>query len=153
MGTEVETLADLIPIEPRVVCVGINPAPASVAAGHYYQGRLGQRFFTRLRLAGLLPDLVEGWADDAAFELGVGFTDVVKRPTARATEVTLEELNEGRGRLWTILEEAGCPLVIFTFKKAAEAIVGRLEGNGFIPGLRPAGDSEVFVMPGPMEKR
>lgn len=38
MGEEVETLADLIPTEARVMCVGINPAPVSVTAGHYYQG-------------------------------------------------------------------------------------------------------------------
>ncbi len=34
MGSEVETLADLIPVVLRVICVGINPAPTSVAAGH-----------------------------------------------------------------------------------------------------------------------
>lgn len=38
MGQEVTTLADLIPSPCRVLVVGINPAPASVAAGHYYQG-------------------------------------------------------------------------------------------------------------------
>jgi hypothetical protein len=31
MGFEVETLADLLPAHPRAVCVGINPAPTSVA--------------------------------------------------------------------------------------------------------------------------
>ncbi len=36
MGTEVETLADLLPELPRAVCIGINPAPPSVAAGHYF---------------------------------------------------------------------------------------------------------------------
>jgi TDG/mug DNA glycosylase family protein len=152
MDREVETLADLIPLEPRVICVGINPAPASVAIGHYYQGRLGQRFFGRLRQAGLLPAGVDGWEDDAAFELGVGFTDVVKRPTAMASEVTYDELRYGRGRLMVKLEDAGAPLVIFTFKKAAVAVMGKFDGNGFVSGLR-LGDSEVFVMPGPMEER
>ena len=37
MGTTVETLADLMPASPRAVIVGVNPAPSSVAAGHYYQ--------------------------------------------------------------------------------------------------------------------
>ena len=34
MGSRVETLADLIPTHPTMLCVGINPAPISVAAGH-----------------------------------------------------------------------------------------------------------------------
>lgn len=53
----------------------------SVAAGHYYQGRLGQRFYSRLRAAGLLPEQDKGFADDAAFAADIGFTDIIKRPT------------------------------------------------------------------------
>jgi hypothetical protein len=45
MGHRVETLADLMRPGLRAVCVGINPSPVSVAAGHYYQARLGQAFF------------------------------------------------------------------------------------------------------------
>jgi hypothetical protein len=66
----------------------INPAPTSVQAGHYYQGNLGQRFFARLRQARLLEYVEDGYEDDAAFASGIGFTDVVKRPTARADEVS-----------------------------------------------------------------
>jgi TDG/mug DNA glycosylase family protein len=152
MGEEVETLADLIPREARVMCVGINPAPVSVAAGHYYQGTLGQRFFGRLRQADLLPAHVQGWEDDAAMELGVGFTDVVKRPTASADQVRPGELAHGRALLIAKLEAAGAPLAIFSFKKAATTVLGKFEGNGFVRGLR-LGHSEVFVMPGPMEAR
>ncbi len=55
MGEQVTTLADLLRPGLRAVCVGINPSPVSVEAGHYYQGRLGQVFFARLREAGVLP--------------------------------------------------------------------------------------------------
>jgi hypothetical protein len=41
IGSEVETLADLLPAHPRAVCVGINPAPTSVAVGHYSRARKG----------------------------------------------------------------------------------------------------------------
>jgi TDG/mug DNA glycosylase family protein len=95
MGSPVETLADLVPIQPRTVCVGINPAPISVAAGHYYQGRLGQRLFDRLRQVDLLPEQVDSWEDDEAFGRGVGFTDIVKRPTGSASEVTPAEFRYG----------------------------------------------------------
>ena len=44
MGEKVVTLADLLRPGLQAVVVGINPSPVSVAAGHYYQGRSGQRF-------------------------------------------------------------------------------------------------------------
>lgn len=36
MDKRVETLEDLLRPGLRAVCVGINPAPVSVAAGHYF---------------------------------------------------------------------------------------------------------------------
>ena len=36
MGTPVETLEDLLRPGLRAVCIGINPAPDSVAAEHYF---------------------------------------------------------------------------------------------------------------------
>jgi ribosomal protein L21E len=48
-GEEVETLEDLLRPGLRAVCIGINPSLVSVAAGHYYQGRLGKLFFSAFR--------------------------------------------------------------------------------------------------------
>lgn len=96
MGVEVETLEDLLAKNLRAVCVGINPSPVSVAAGHYYQGRAGQRFFARLREAGVIPQTGDGYEDDAALRAGIGFTDIVKRPTPSAKDVRPEEYAHGR---------------------------------------------------------
>jgi TDG/mug DNA glycosylase family protein len=136
MGTTVETLADLIPHNPRIICVGINPSPISVAAGHYYQGQLGRRFFSRLRQVGLLPPDLVGWENDAAYSLGIGFTDVVKRSTGSSVEVDAAELRHGATILAAKLETWGAPLVVFVFKGAAGQVLGRLKGNGFVPGVR-----------------
>jgi hypothetical protein len=54
LGSTVTTLADLLRPGLVAVAVGINPAPVSVAAGHYYQGAAGQKFFRRLAAVGLL---------------------------------------------------------------------------------------------------
>lgn len=151
MGTEIETLADLIPADPKFVCVGINPAPTSVAVGHYYQGRQGQRFFARLVQAGVLQPVSGGFEDDAAVAAGVGFTDLVKRPTARADEVRPDELRHGREVLERKLTHTGAPALVFPFKAAAVALVGRFEGNGWLP--RRFAGCRLFVMPGPYEKR
>lgn len=149
MGTDVETLADLFPSPVQAVCVGINPAPPSVAAGHYFQGRQGQRFYARLRQAGIIGDCPAGAEDDAAFAAGIGFTDVVKRPTARAHEVFPEEMRHGVDLLRAKLEQVSPPLLVFPFKQAAVALVGSFSGNGWID--RTFAGADMFVMPGPYE--
>jgi double-stranded uracil-DNA glycosylase len=147
MGAPVTTLEDLLRPGLRAASVGINPAPASVEAGHYYQGRLGQAFFERLRRAGLLPRK-PGWEDDLAYANGVGFTDIVKRPTASAKEVRPEEFEHGRELLAAKIERAAPQLALFTFKKTATVLFGRIEGCGLIADLQ-LGGAPVFVMPGP----
>jgi TDG/mug DNA glycosylase family protein len=150
MGDDVLTLADLIPDEPRALVVGINPAPRSVAAGHYYQGTQGQRLFSRLRHAGLLTAQDGEWEDDAAVAAGIGFTDIVKRPTPSSAELRREEYEHGKARLRDLLEAAGAPWVIFAFKETAKRVFGKFDGNGHMPAFR-MGASHVFVMPGPYE--
>lgn len=149
MGQRVETLEDLLRPGLRAVCIGINPAPASVDAGHYYQGRLGQLFFRRLRSAGVLGN-VPGFEDDLAFAAGVGFTDIIKRPTATAADLSAAEFAHGKQVLLEKLARFRPALAIFTFKKTAEVLFGPVRGNGFVPGIRLEG-IEVFVMPGPYE--
>ncbi len=148
LGERVLTLADILPTEPRVVCVGINPSPTSVAIGHYYQGRLGRRFFSRLRQAELIDEAGSGFEDDAALLRGVGFTDIVKRPTARADEVTPVEMAAGVRLLEERLEPSNPRLIIFTFKKTAEVLFGRFQGAGFKDGFTLAG-ARCYVMPSP----
>jgi TDG/mug DNA glycosylase family protein len=152
MGQQVETLEDLLRPDLGAVCIGINPAPRSVRAGHYYQGNLGQKLFARLREAGIMPPGRGGWQDDEAFAAGVGFTDIVKRPTARAPDVRAEEYEHGRGLLTAKIERYTPRLLIFSFKKTAETLFGSFSGNGFVSGLE-IGVSDVFVMPGPYESR
>jgi TDG/mug DNA glycosylase family protein len=151
MGAEVLTLADLVPEGAvKAVIVGINPAPPSVAVGHYYQGRLGQQFYARLRQAAVLLPAAGGWEDDEAVASGFAFTDIIKRPTASASEVRPEEYAHGTERLLQHLGSLATPLVLFTFKKTAEVLLGRFQGHGLLPAT--LGGAKVFVMPGPYAK-
>lgn len=133
MGEQVVTLADLLRPGLQAVVVGINPTPVSVAAGHYYQGTSGQRFFKRLTRAGLLPP-GDGFEDDRAFAAGIGFTDVVKRPTRNEESVRPEELNHGRQLLEVKLAALAVPRIVFAFKYAATPLLGDFEGHGLRPG-------------------
>ncbi len=95
MGTTVETLADIPPRPGGVVLVGINLAPISVAAGHYYQGRIGKRLWRRLERLGMLDKPQAGAEDEAFARAGHGLTDLVKRPTVSPRELLEEELGSG----------------------------------------------------------
>jgi TDG/mug DNA glycosylase family protein len=150
-GEQVETLADLLRPGLRAVCIGINPSPVSVTAGHYYQGPIGRRFWQRLQRAGVIEETGTGREDDAAFLAGIGFTDIVKRPTTRANEITAAELEKGRELLTEKLRRHRPALLIFTFKKTATSLFGRFKGHGHRPELE-LGDAQVFVMPGPYER-
>jgi len=151
MGEQILTLADLIPTHPKALVIGINPAPTSVAAGHYYQGRLGQQFYDRLRTAGVLDTSHHEWEDDDAYASGIGFTDIIKRPTRSADDLRPEEYAHGEAALRQRIEKDAPALVIFTFKKTAEKLLGRFEGSGSLAG-RICG-AAVFVMPGPYAAR
>jgi TDG/mug DNA glycosylase family protein len=150
MGESVTTLEDLLRPGLRAVCVGINPSLVSVEAGHYYQGRSGRRFLQRLRDAGVIPESKRGEEDDAAFAAGIGFTDIVKRPTASASDLRADEYAHGRELLLAKLGEHRPGLVIFTYKKSATPLLGEFSGSGLLPRTNLQ-SSEVFVMPGPYE--
>jgi G:T/U-mismatch repair DNA glycosylase len=91
-GEEVETLAERLRPGLRAIIVGINPSPVSVLAGHYYQGRLGKLLWKRLAAHGIVQDLEPGKEDEAAFEQGFGFADLIRRPTATSAELSRAEI-------------------------------------------------------------
>lgn len=151
MGKQVEMLADLLRPGLRAVCIGINPSPVSIASGHYYQGQIGRRVWQRLQRTGMIEEASAGHEDDAAFLAGIGFTDIVKRPTARADVISAAELEHGRELLAEKLRRHRPALLIFTFKKTATALLGPFKGHGHRPEFEFEG-AQIFVMPGPYER-
>ena len=149
-GSPVETLADLPPLRDRLLFVGLNPSPVSVAAGHYFQGRLGQTFWQRLIAAQVLPQATTiETADDALVAAGHGVTDLLKRPTARDT-ATDNELRAGVGPLWQKIAIWRPAATVFIYKRAANTCAGRqlAEPWGHLPGVALAG-RPCILMPGP----
>jgi len=143
------TLADLWPKgSVRAAIVGLNPAPKSVDAGHYYQGNAGQRAMQRLRAAGLIEAPLDGeHQDDAAVRAGVAFTDLVKRPTVGEKDLRQTELEAGRGELLRKLAEKNVPLVVCVFRHPAKVLVDGKAAVGF--QMAADGVTRVFRMPGP----
>jgi TDG/mug DNA glycosylase family protein len=149
-GRAVETLADLPPERGGLLFIGLNPSPVSVSAGHYHQGSLGRRFWSRLGRIGIVPaDVPIEAADDALVAAGHGITDLMKRPTPRDT-ASDAELRAGVGALWQKIALWRPGAVVFIYKRAATVSAGRDLGaawgqlDGVAMGGRPC-----FLMPGP----
>ncbi len=149
-GGRAETLPDIPPKPGGVLLVGINPAPPSVAAGHYYQGRIGRRLWRRLEEVGLLRDAAPGAEDEAFAAAGHGLTDLVKRPTASASELSESELDAGVDELLRKIAEWQPGLVLFAFKDAARRLLGKTVAPGAGGDLAGV---PTFLLTGPYAAR
>lgn len=152
MGREVLTLADVWPEQPRAMIVGLNPAPSSVEAGHYYQGQVGQGQLRKLASAGLFTAPAGRFFEDAAVAAGVGCTDIVKRPSRGEGDVSSDEIRFGARQLAEKLRLHDVGLVVCVFRHPVKVLLGS-EG---VPGMQTTLTSwgaRVFRMPGPYDKR
>lgn len=148
------TIADLMPPHPRLVFVGINPGLWTAATGVPF-AHPGNRFYPALVAAGILPRLPRiteaGMADDdrrLLLDAGIGITNIVRRATIRADELTRDELCEGAQRL---ARDAATwrPRVVAVLGLTAyrqgfgrpRAVAGRQDET--------LGDAELWVVPNP----
>jgi len=104
-----------------------------VAAGHYFQGRLGRRLWNRLQTYGTTGVLPKGAEDEAAFAEGIGFADIVRRPTPTAGLLSVGEKREGAKELLQRLHSRapGRPLIAFVYADAVRAAGALLEEAGY----------------------
>ncbi|MEX0835889.1 MAG: mismatch-specific DNA-glycosylase, partial [Nitriliruptor sp.] len=95
-------------VPPRLVFVGINPGLWTAATGTHF-AHPGNRFYPALHRAGITDrelDRVAGLSDadrQHLIDRGIAITNIAPRATAKASELTSEELRSGgaalRGRL------------------------------------------------------
>ncbi len=89
---------DVIAPDLRVLLCGINPGLYTAAVGHHF-ARPGNRFWPALHDAGITPRRLAPHEERLLLLCGYGLTNVVSRPSARAEEITTEELRRGARRL------------------------------------------------------
>ncbi|MFE4253307.1 G/U mismatch-specific DNA glycosylase [Streptomyces sp. NPDC056910] len=82
-----------------VLFCGINPGLMTAATGHHF-ARPGNRFWPVLHLSGFTPRQLAPAEQEELLSYGLGITNVVARPTARADELSAQEYRDG-GRLLT----------------------------------------------------
>ncbi|MGK5627524.1 G/U mismatch-specific DNA glycosylase [Streptomyces sp. URMC 123] len=141
------TIEDVIADDLRVLFCGINPGLMSGATGHHF-ARPGNRFWPALHASGFTPRRLKPAEQHELLRHGLGITNVAARTTARADELSDEELREG-GRIlrekvllyrprW--LAVVGITAYRVAFAERA-ARVGPQEGT--------VGDTRIWVLPNP----
>lgn len=89
---------DLLEPGLSLVFCGYNPSLTSGATGHHYAHR-SNRFWSVLHAAGITAREHAPEEDEELLERGIGFTNLVSRPTRRADELRRDEIGEGAAEL------------------------------------------------------
>src|SRR3954452_25477392 len=92
-----KTVPDLVAKNLIVLFAGINPGLYTAAIGRHF-GRPGNRFWPALYDGGFTPLIFTPFERSLLLDLKFGITNIVERPTARADELTIDELSTGGQR-------------------------------------------------------
>jgi TDG/mug DNA glycosylase family protein len=130
----------------KLLFVGINPGLISAAAGHYYANPRNS-FWRFLYESGLTPVHLKPEEDVLLPSFGYGITDIVKRPSSRASDLAFKEFVAGRRRLEQIVQQFKPRAVCFNGKTAFEGCFGKAVCKKFgSQSVRLTG-TPVFVLP------
>lgn len=147
LAAEGKSVPDVIAPRLRVLFCGINPGLYTAAVGHHF-ARPGNRFWPALYASGFTDRLVSPFDERELLQSGYGITNVVRRATATADQLSREELRAGGKRLARKVERYKptflAVLGLGAYRTAWErpkAIIGRQEET--------IGETVVWVLPNP----
>jgi double-stranded uracil-DNA glycosylase len=144
---------DLLGPDVRLLFVGINPGLWTAATQTHF-AHPGNRFYPALLRAGVLTQPVDQSAGmteaerDVLRARGLGITNLVRRATAKASELTAEELREGGRRLEALVERTAPRVVAVAGITAYRLAFGIPRA---VPGRQPErlAGAELWVVPNP----
>ncbi len=146
------TLPDYLRPGLDIVLVGINPGEYSAEVGHYFASRRN-RFWPAINRSGLLGEELDPINDYRVLEYGIGFSDVVKRPSNSASKLRAEDYQRWAPILKEKLERFRPLIVCFHGLTGYRNYLRYGEGTAEAPELGPQprdiGESRVFVVPNP----
>ncbi|WP_326567231.1 G/U mismatch-specific DNA glycosylase [Amycolatopsis rhabdoformis] len=141
------TIPDVLKPRLDVLFCGINPGLYSGALGLHF-ARPGNRFWPALHAGGFTPRLLDPSEQHDLLDLGLGITNVVARTTARADQLTDDELREGGKALTAkVLKNEPRWLAILGITAYRTAFGEKRAQVG--PQERAIGDTRVWVLPNP----
>lgn len=104
--------------------VGFNPSLRSGETGHHYANP-NNRFWKIIHEAGLTSRRYRAEEDGELLEHGIGFTNIVARPTKTAAEITKEEYRRGAEVLRDKIARYRPKVVCYVGKGVYEQLSGR----------------------------
>ena len=131
----------------EVLFCGINPGLYSGAVGHHF-ARPGNRFWRALRAGGFTPEVLSPFDEDELLRLGLGITNLVERATARADELSHDELIAGVRRLRRKASRHSPRMIAFLGLSAYRAAFG-VPGAVIGPQERTIGRTRTWLLPNP----
>jgi TDG/mug DNA glycosylase family protein len=140
-------IPDLVGPDLRVLLVGINPSLWSGWSGLHF-GRPSNRLWQTLHEAGLTPRRLRPEETDDVLAAGVGITNLVRRATARADELTADEIRAGVPRLRNAVAEWRPPHVAVLGVTAYRVAFGRPKATVGPQEERLEG-AALWVLPNP----
>ena len=147
-----ETLTDYLRPGLDIVFVGLNPSSYSVKVGHYFANPRN-RFWAALNRSGLAPEELGPERDGELGNYGIGFTDVVKRPTPQASGLRAADYREWapvlRQKLEFFQPRIGCFHGMTGYKAYLKYGEGMDERPELGPQERTIGLSRIYVVPNP----
>ena len=131
----------------EVLFCGINPGRYSAAVGHHF-ARPGNRFWRALFDSGFTDRTLTPIEDSALPSYGVGVTNLVRRPTGSASELTATELREGASILREKVRALAPEFVAVLGIGAYRTAFGRPRATF---GLQPEdlAGARIWVLPNP----
>jgi TDG/mug DNA glycosylase family protein len=148
----VNTLPDYLAPGLDIVFVGINPGAYSVEVGRYF-ATPANRFWPAVNRSGLLAAPLSAGSDYMGLEQGIGFTDVVKRPSNSASKLRAADYRRWAPVLKEKLERCAPLIVCFHGVTAFRGYMKYAEGHESPIELgrqrHTIGRSRVFVVPNP----
>jgi TDG/mug DNA glycosylase family protein len=130
-----------------VLFAGINPGLYTAAIGRHF-GRPGNRFWPALYAGGFTPRLFSPFEGSLLLDLKFGITSIVERATARADELTADELRAGGQHLEAKVKRWRPTVVAFLGIGPYRIVSGIKDAR---VGLQKAqfGGSHAWVLPNP----
>jgi TDG/mug DNA glycosylase family protein len=142
-ATRARMLPDFVRPGLRVLFCGYNPSLYAADKGVPF-ARPGNRFWPAALASGVLTVDRDPWD---AVRRGVGFTDMVKRASVAAAELSKDELRAGFDRVTRVCEWLAPEVICFLGIGGWRELVNKKATVGWQP--ETVGSSRVYVMPNP----
>ena len=142
-----KTVRDVIATDLRVLFCGINPGLYTAAVGHHF-ARPGNRFWPALCAGGFTERILSPFEERELLKSGYGITNVVRRTTASADQLTKDEIAAG-GRVLLKKVLRYRPQILAILGLGAYRVAFRKPKATIGKQLEKIGDTTVWVLPNP----